>query len=733
MRIDRLRLLLVLPFVLVVLGLASTTAHAQAGCPNATKQRVQYPVKIDSAPPGATIYLDGKHCPPLGQTPWTGKLNPGTITVILEATGYVETIKTFSVAKVRKTQELFVPLTRRPQIEVRADADKNLVGATVSVDGVPQGQVQGPLVISTSAARHLVEIKKDGYETFSTWVDLTTTPSVVLTPALREIKRYGSVLVETDVPGAEVYVDQNKHPDTTPTTITNLTEGVHVIEVRKDGQTASRPVTIKANGQEKVRLELLAGVGVVRVMSETPGARAFIDGIDKGPVPVDIKDIKAGEHIIQIKAPGFKVHEEIVAVTPGSSRVVNKTLEADVPADSGTLKVVTTQPEAEVFIDGVAVGKAQEIRKPAGEYLVVVKLPGFKQFEQTVKVDPGKMTTVTADLKSVGKLRILSNPPGASVMINGFVVGKTPLETDVETGDTILRLEMPGFNAFEETLRVDGGDKTQTISRELAVAGKSEAELELEQKGLSSFGARTLPRGRSTVDIDAGYPYFAGARITVGAGRLAKRFGFDATVAFRTMLARTELGLGGRVMLSNAEPFSAGVFSNIWYGSKLFDDSFRSGFTWDAGGIVSLSALSNITISGRGYFQVWSDRHCPPLANTDNGFEGTDPTDMCIGYKQRVLDGMDPMSFSEQDARRVEKLTGRTGRDVIEKRENGVRFLVSLMAEIAVDQRWSVFGIFEGTPFQGRRERALFTEMFSGTMPEKDALFYGRVGLTHKF
>ena len=42
------------------------------------------------------------------------------------------------------------------------------------------------------------------------------------------------------------------------------------------------------------------------------------------------------------------------------------------------------------------------------------------------------------------------------------------------------------------------------------------------QRGLSSFGARTLPRGRSTVDFDAGYPYFLNGRITVGAGRLPK-------------------------------------------------------------------------------------------------------------------------------------------------------------------------------------------------------------------
>ncbi len=731
MRIDFV--LRLLGLVLPLLALARSADAQPANCPNAKAQRTQYQVKIDSAPPGAAIFVDNEQCASIGQTPWTGKLNPGALTIVIKKDGFKPSIKTFNVAKIRKVQELFVPLEAQPKVEVNASADKNLIDADVTLDGVPAGKVSGPLIIQTTAARHLLEIKKAGYDTISQWVDLTSTPSIVLTPVLKAIAQFGSVLVDADVPDAEIYIDQNKHPDNTPATIQNVPVGVHVIEVRKNGQSWTKPVTVVANQQQKIRGELTAGVGVVRVMSDTAGARAFIDSIDKGPVPVDIKDIKAGEHIIQIKAPGFKTHEEIVAVTPGSSKTVKKELDADVPADSGTIKIVSTVPDAIATIDSVQVKLGEDIRKPAGEYLVQVRKPGFKQFEQKVKIDPGKPSTVTADLKMVGKLRILSNPPGANVMINGFSVGKTPIETDVETGDTILRIEMPGFNAYEETIKVEGGDKTQTISRELAIAGKTESELESEQKGLSSFGARTLPRGRSTVDVDAGYPYFLNARITVGAGRIAKRFGFDASVAVRTMLARTELGLGGRAMLTNNDPFSAGVFTNLYYGSKLFDDSQRSGVTWDVGAIASLTALSNVTISGRGYFELWSDRHCPALdPGMANGFEGTDPTKTCAGYKARVLDGMDPMDFSDDDRRRVEKLTGNTGKDFF-GRDNGIRFLVSIAAEIAVQQRWNIYGIIEGAPFQGKDERALFTSLFSGPMGDNDFLIYARFGLTYKF
>jgi len=469
------------------------------------------------------------------------------------------------------------------------------------------------------------------------------------------------------------------------------------------------------------------GVGVIRVLSDAPGARAFIDGVDMGPVPVDIKDVKAGEHIVQVKAPGFQPSERRVTVVAGGSQIVKFDLNQEAAGDQGLLKVVSMVPEAQVFIDGAAVGKVpQEKRVSAGEHPVVVRLDGYKQFEQKVRVEAGQTVTVQATLKPVGRLRILSTPSQATVLVNGLPVGKTPLDQEVETGETVVRLELAGFQPFEQTLTIEGG-KTQTLSRELAVAGPSEAEMFAEQRGLSSFGARTLPRGRSTVDFDVGYPYFGTGRISVGAGKVSNMFGFDASVGVRTMLARSEIGLGGRMMFVDNEPFSAAAFTNLWWGSKLLDDSKRNGVTWDVGGLASLTAFTHVTITGRGYFEVWSDRHCPALdSSMTNGFEGTDPIQVCTQLKDGTI--------SAQDAARVKKLIGTNtpDNDNAFGRENGARFMLSIIGEIAFDQEWNVYFILEGAPFQ-QTERALFTNLFSGSMPDTDYRIYARVGLTYKF
>ena len=139
--------------------------------------------------------------------------------------------------------------------------------------------------------------------------------------------------------------------------------------------------------------------------------------------------------------------------------------------------------------------------------------------------------------------------------------------------------------------------------------------------------------------------------------------------------------------------------------------------------MTSLSALSHVTITGKAAVQFWSDRHCPELETTAmNGFSTTAPIQVCKDYKDDLL--------SAEDKLRVEELTGNTGDDFF-GRDGGARFLLSIAAEIAVRQHWSIYGIFEGVPFGN--ERALFTDPFAGPMFDTDYMLYLRLGTTYKF
>lgn len=71
----------------------------------------QYKVKIDSAPPGADVFVDGMVT---GVTPWSGTLPKGEHTVDFKLLGYMVTSKPFDVKATKREQELFGVLIKKP-------------------------------------------------------------------------------------------------------------------------------------------------------------------------------------------------------------------------------------------------------------------------------------------------------------------------------------------------------------------------------------------------------------------------------------------------------------------------------------------------------------------------------------------------------------------------------------------------------------------------------------------
>lgn len=717
------RLSLLLPIVCI--GALATQAHAQAQeppCP-ARPKAARYTVRIDSIPPQAAIILDREGCV-LGYTPWEGKLARGTLNVTIKKDGFHPMKRSFEVKRTRRVQT--VPMTALvavpdpPKLEVTANADQNVFNAQIWVDGQQQGQI--PAIITVGEGRHLIEIRKEGFQPFSQWVEVKQNERVTVNPVLKEIpvEKKGGILVEADVSGAEVYVDGNLHADPTPTLVSGLAAGPHVIEVRKEPALPwKQTVNVVADQTVKVSAQLAATMkpqgGTVRVLSNVSGARVFLDGIDMGAAPMDLKDVEPGEHIVEVKAEGHMTREERVTVNAGTANVLKLDLQVLPEAarkEGGLLKIVSPVPEAAIFIDGERIGSApQEKEVTAGEHFVVVTKPGYKKFEQKVTIDDGQTMTVSAELSAAGALRVLSTPAGADVLVDGEVIGQTPLNRDdIDVGEHVVTVRQSQYYDYEQSINIEGGQRTIVSAKlEMIDTGPTPEELVQEQRSLSSFSARTLPQGRSTIDFAMGYPYFVEGQFTVGAAKV-KDFGFDAGVLFRSFGSRTELGVKTRLTFFEQTPFSFGAFAMAGGGSNFVDDSGRNTLFLQTGALGSLTAFGVMTVTGRAYFDFWSDRHCP----TD---ETDDQLDVCGA------------NLSAEQMTRVEELIGDVGD--LEDREGGARFMTSLIVEVALWQRWSGWLVFEGAPFQD--QRAAYTDIFNAAMFENDINTYVRLGGTYKF
>lgn len=151
---------------LTVLGLGSASVEAKP-----------YRVRIESQPSGATVYVDSKEAEPLGQTPFTGKLSAGAHTLIIELEGYVSQVQDIKIRRTRRTQRIAVRLNKIELATLEIVPDRragtkpsDLKGARIMVDGRDVGNV--PDTVKVPAGSRQVEVVKDGYRTFESWVEV---------------------------------------------------------------------------------------------------------------------------------------------------------------------------------------------------------------------------------------------------------------------------------------------------------------------------------------------------------------------------------------------------------------------------------------------------------------------------------------------------------------------------------------------------------------------------------
>jgi hypothetical protein len=324
---------------------------------------------------------------------------------------------------------------------------------------------------------------------------------------------------------------------------------------------------------------------------------------------------------------------------------------------------------------------------------------------------------------SVGGLRFVSTPGGATVVLDGEPIGQTPMvKEDVAVGEHSVSIQQDGFYPYENNVVVVAG-QTKLISatlqeQNIELTDEQKAEL---QRSLTTFGARALPAGRSTMAFGAGYPYLMSARFMVGVGKISEQIQFDAGASFRTYGRRWDLSLIGRATFIDTGPFALGAFTDFGGGSTYFDNSKRDYFFFNGGLNASLTGLGAATLTGRAYLNAWTDRHCPRLEGGGFEVEDTDAPDICLEY----LNG----SIDPDVKRRIDRMLGGDGE--IFNRDAGVRAIVSIAIEVALAQRWSLWGLFEGVPRQ--EQRAAFTDYFHSIWFEQDARSYFQIGLTAKF
>jgi hypothetical protein len=268
-------------------------------------------------------------------------------------------------------------------------------GVAIFVDGESRGNT--PARISVSAGSHILELRGRGVPRVIP-VSVTAGAEVSQYLELPETPAAGSLLVQSDPPGARVTVDGVAH-GIAPVSVADLAPGDH-------------EVVLQAQGGAPVRQRVVIQAGVTSsVLAPVAAVQGPVSGwlSVKAPVTMEIKEggrllgttdsdrlmMSAGRHEVELvnDTLGYRA-TKIVQIAPG------KVAPLAIELPQGTIHL-NALPWAEVWIDGRRVGETPigNLAVTIGPHEILFRHPQFGERKQAVSVTMNAPVRLSVDMK----------------------------------------------------------------------------------------------------------------------------------------------------------------------------------------------------------------------------------------------------------------------------------------------------------------------------------------------
>ncbi len=412
------------------------------------------PVTINSVPSDATILINGKE---IGTTPVNiTDPDPGAYLVEVRMDGYETWNESIDIKPGKE-------ITITADLKIKAgsiNVNSNPSDAAIYIDSKNIGNTP-ETITDLIPGMHLVEVKMEGYETWSENIEVKCDKKNTLTAVLLEIT--GSVNISSNPSNAIIRIG-GKEAGNTPAIISNLGSGKHIVEVSMDGyEMWSDSVNINPGKETAITAELETKAGSVSIKSEPSNAMVLIDEKRAGSTPETLTDIKPGMHLVEVKMEGFETWRDSVNINPGKEIAVTAKLQIK----AGSVTIKSNPSEATILIDSKDVGTTPKIIADLSpeKHLVEVRMDGYESWSKSIDIEPAMKAELTAELHmKVGRVNINSEPSNAIILMDGKKVGTTPeILTDIKPGEHIVEVRMKGFDTWSESVEVRG-DKENVIA-----------------------------------------------------------------------------------------------------------------------------------------------------------------------------------------------------------------------------------------------------------------------------
>ena len=238
----------------------------------------------------------------------------------------------YGIEKLQSNRTYVLTLTKPSGAQEPVDAGGNFYAisvqpkdAKVTIDGVLQASSSdGEYSAMLAYGSHTYKVEAGGYisksGSFTIGKGDMTPISVSLVSALATLS------VSCPTPAVSLYVDK-KSVGSLPWN-GSLKEGMHLLEVRKDGY-RSQQKTIQLAQQQKldVAFDALAAIqGNLSVNFKPFGSDVYVDGVKVGQSPRVFNGVLVGNHNVEISKSGYATSRQTVTISEGQTASISGSL-----------------------------------------------------------------------------------------------------------------------------------------------------------------------------------------------------------------------------------------------------------------------------------------------------------------------------------------------------------------------------------------------------------------------
>lgn len=179
--------------------------------------------------------------------------------------------------------------------------------------------------------------------------------------------------------------------------------------------------------------------------------------------------LKSGVQKVSFHVPGFApILDQRITLPAGSGARISLRVNSPYWGEMGSLRIQTNPEEVRVHLNGRAMLESTPLNLigiPSGNYSIHLEgPPGYKSRDTTLMVHSGQITSASIQLaSSPTEFVVSSDPQGASVILDGTIVGKTPYTTrTINPGFYTVIVQKRGYATTSKSISVRRGATTHT-------------------------------------------------------------------------------------------------------------------------------------------------------------------------------------------------------------------------------------------------------------------------------